>query len=261
MRIISLSPSNTELVFALGLGNQLVATDDSSDYPAEARSLPKIGSDLAIDIEAVVALKPDLVVASLLSPAMERNVQMLREAGLNHVAFETERFTDFLSDLWELGVACKVRERAEHLIAEYNERIKEIVERAIEPQRRRRVYFEWWPEPRFTPGQLSWVTDMIQIAGGDNIFQDIEGATRAVTDEEIVERDPELIFLCWMGEAAKKLSATTLDEVRARKDYAKTEAVKSNFLFTLPEGLFGRPGPRLIDGLDMLVDMIHSTLY
>ncbi len=260
MRIVSLCPSNTEILYALGLGDQVVAVDEYSDYPPEAQKLPKIGTDLNIKIDKIKELKPDLVVASLSVPGMEKNVQMLREAGLNHIVLAPERFTDFLSDIYEVGVACGIKDRALDLIEEYNRRIQQIVDRATEPPVRPRVYFEWWPKPYYTPGALSWITDMIHLVGGENVFRDFDGASKAVSDEEVIERDPELILLCWVGTATKRLPNAP-EEVKKRPGWDKMDAVKNGRIITLSEGLFGRPGPRLIDGLELLLEIMNNMFF
>ena len=258
MRIVSLCPSNTELLFALGLGPQVVGVDEYSDFPLAARGLPKIGTDLTVDIEAVRALKPDLVVASLSVPGMEANVQAIREAGFRHIVLETERFTDFLADLWEIGAACGVEDEATRLVDEYNTRIKTILDHAPALPEAPRIYFELWPTPYISPGRLSWITDILSMAGGMNVFLDIEGGSRPVTDEQVIDADPQAIFLCWQGEKTADMTPEAIAAVAQRPGWKAIDAVQHNRILTVPEGLFGRPGPRLLDALELMIDLISQ---
>lgn len=261
MRIVSLCPSNTELLFELGLQDQIVGVDDYSDYPEAAKKIEKIGDELNVDIKKIKALKPDLVVASMSVPGMEKTVQEIRRAKLNHIVLETERFTDFMADAYEIGCACGAAEKAAELAARWDARLREILSKTQEPPSRPAVYFEWWKEPYYAPGSQSWITDMIHMAGGENIFRDVEGGSKKVSDDEIIERNPEVILVCWVGEQTKLMSPQTPKEIAARKGWNEIDAVKNGRIITLSEPLFGRPGPRLMDGLELLIELFNNYFF
>src|SRR5512146_116863 len=108
MRLVSLCPSNTEILFALGLGEQVVGVDDWSDWPAEVAGLPRVGGDLTSDLDRVAALRPDLVLASLSVPGMERNVEGLGARGLPHLVLNPHSLDEVLGDILAVGEACGV---------------------------------------------------------------------------------------------------------------------------------------------------------
>lgn len=251
MRIVSLCPSNTEIVAALGLTDQLVGVDMWSDYPPSVRDLPDVGSDLHVNIEKVKALKPDLVLASETVPGMERNVQALVEADLPHLVLTPERFTDFLTDVFTVAEACGVGNRGRDLVKVYQARIEELMQMVPELDERPRTVLEWWPKPHVVACGVSWAGDMIEIAGGENVYADIAAASRTVPADDIVARDPQVYLLCWMGTKADKMHP---ERVYERKGWENVAAVADRSVVVVPEPLLGRPGPRLLDGLELLIE-------
>lgn len=129
-RIVSLAPSNTEIVHALGLMEQLVGVDDWSDWPEAVNQLPRVGPDLSVDLDRVAALKPDLVLASLSVPGMERNVEGLRQRGLPHIVLDPKGIAEIWANLRLVGEHCGVPDRAEAVIAGLQERVAVVQRRA-----------------------------------------------------------------------------------------------------------------------------------
>jgi iron complex transport system substrate-binding protein len=253
VRLVSLCPSNTEIVVALGLADQLVGVDDWSDSP-EVAGLPRIGSDLAADVEGIQALRPDLVLASLSVPGMERNVAALRERDIPHIVLDPETLEGTLESILEAGQAMGVPGRAERVVGALRERIAAAAARAVPG--RPALYWEWWPKPLITPGRASWITEMSRLAGGRNVFEDLPVRSRPVTDQEVLSRAPDAVMLCWCGTLQRRQRA---DVVGRRPGWGELAAVRSGRVFTLPERLFGRPGPLLVDGLELLVDLLRGA--
>ncbi len=195
MRLVSLCPSNTEILFALGLGPKVVGVDDWSDWPEEAKALPHVGGDLNADLDRGAALRPDLVLASLSVPGMERNVEGLKERNLPHLVLDPHSLDEVLADVLTVGDACGVRARAEKVVEDAHRRI-EAVRRRRAARRDVRIYWEWWPKPLIAAGRASWVQQMSRIVGARNVFGDTEVASRRVSDAEVIERDPELLMIC-----------------------------------------------------------------
>lgn len=256
-RIVSLAASNTEIVGALGLTERLVGVDDYSDYPPAVRSLPRVGRDLAIDAARVAALRPDLVLASLSVPGMERNLPALRAAGLPLLIVTPRGWTGVWANIREIGAACGVPDRAEQLVAALQERVATIAARLADVQTRPRVYWEWWPRPSITAGGPSWITTMCALAGGQNCFADLPRESAPVTTEEVRARDPEVVVLCWCG--AHK--APDPRRVRERPGWGDISAVRRGALHAVLEPCFGRPGPRLVDGLEQLARLLHPECF
>ncbi len=253
MRLVSLCPSNTEIAIALGCTDQLVGVDDWSDSE-EVAGRPRVGSDLAADMDRIAALQPDLVLASLSVPGMERNVAALRERGLPYIVLDPETLEGTLESIRLAGDAIGVPERAERVIGELRERIEAAVGRAVSGSPS--LYWEWWPKPLITPGRDSWITEMSRLAGGRNAFEDLEARSRPVTDADVLGREPDFVLLCWCGTLQR---VQRVDAVAKRPGWAELGAVRAGRVFTLPERLFGRPGPLLVDGLELLVDLLTGA--
>lgn len=247
MRLVSLCPSNTEILFGLGLGPEVVAVDDWSDWPAEVIDLPRVGPDLHVEIDRVVNARPDLALASLSVPGMERNVAALRDHGIPHLVLDPHSLEDVLADMLTVGEACGASAEAERAVGCARARIDRIRAGAC-GRPRRSVYWEWWPKPLVVAGRRSWVHEMSEIVGCVNVCGDIDAASRPLDPEEIIERDPELLMICWCGTLQRLQDPT---RVTKRAGWDRIRGVRSGAVHCVPEQLFGRPSQRLIEGLEM----------
>ncbi|QKS71246.1 ABC transporter substrate-binding protein [Paenalkalicoccus suaedae] len=247
MRIISLCPSNTEILHAIGVDP--IAVDDYSDYPPDL-DVPKLGPDLSIDLDKVEALEPDLVLASLSVPGMEKNVEGLEERGIPYTIVKNpEQLGEIPSIVREVGemignveeadAAAKEMERVLQLYREMGSEITPID-----------VYFEWWPKPIFTPGKTNWLTEMAELAGARNVFADVEEASVQTTWEEVLARNPQKIIAIWVGTKPAPLSVLE-----------KREEIDGRDILILEEALFCRPSPRLFVGLKKLAYLLHPKTF
>lgn len=252
-RIVSLSASNTEILAALGLTEQLVGVDTWSDYPPAVRALPKVGRELNIDMAAVAALQPDLVAACLSIPGMEGNVARLEAAGLPFVAVESVGLESIFQNIHRLGEATERQEQATALIEQMQQRMAAVQQRAAELTERPRVYWEWYPQPLVAAAGKSWMTRLIAMAGGENIFADRPEESAKVQLDEVLARRPDVILACWCGAR----TPPTAERVAARPGWERATAVRSGRVHVLPEAYFARPGPRLADGLELLAALLH----
>ncbi len=253
MRIVSLAPSVTEILCALGVGDQLVGVDKWSDYPPEVQALPKVGR-IEADLDAVMALRPDLVVACTSVPGMERNVEGLAGRGVALTVAEPTDLASTLQSMRVLGAAVERSIEAETLVAEMQRRIERVAD-AVNRAPSVSVYWEWWPKPLSTAAGRSWMQGLIEIAGGRNIFGDVDKASIRPDERDVMARDPETIFVCWCG--AKK--PPDLEQIRSRPGWQGVRAIVDDRVFAMPEGLFARPGPRLIEGLDRLAMVLRGV--
>jgi len=262
-RIISLCPSNTELICALGLGDLLVGIDNYSDFPAErVAQLPRLGPDLDIDIEAVLALRPDLVVSSLSVPGMEKVVDGIQRSGLNQVVLSPHNFADIYADLQSLAEVVPesllLADGPRSVIDALQSRVEHVeawTRTHIPPANRPKLYWEWWPHPVFSPGRRNWLTELSRLAGAVNIFEDVD--EDAVQDDgaRVCAANPDWFLAAWTGIPQHKVP---LQKIFARGDaWKNTTAFRKQRVLILSEGLFCRPSPRLVDGLEQLVGLLH----
>lgn len=253
-RIVSVCPSNTEILWALGLGDRVVAVDDCSDWPPEALERPKVGLDLHIDADKVRAMAPDLVLASLSVPGMETVVHNLVARKLPVLVLNAKRLGEIWDDIALVGERTgRVREATE-LAHALKKRVAAVRERC-EGLPRLRLYLEWWPRPLIAPARNSWFNDMAGAVGGENIFEDKPGESAKVEEREVFERDPDHMLLCWQGTLQRKQDPA---RVRARPGWERLRAVREGRVAGLEEGLFGRPGPRVVEGVEALERVVRG---
>ncbi len=258
MRLISICPSNTELVAYLGLTDRLVGVDDFSDWPLTVKDLPQLGPDLSIDMDALEALQPDLVLASLSVPGMEKNIEALQARNIPHIIFNANSLDEIAQDLRTLGIACGVEERAKKISVEYLQCVEHLRSVAQTLPKKPTIYWEWWPNPIFTPGRTNWLTEISAIAGGQNIFQDVELASVQTDWADVVSRNPSYIMMAWVGVAFERIQPANL----LKRSYAQElQAVKLKQLYVMEEWLYCRPSPRLLDGALKLAKLLHPKEY
>ena len=258
MRVVSLACSNTEIVCALGCADLLVGIDDHSDHPAEiVGRLPRLGPDLAPDVDRVAALAPDLVLASLTVPGHERVIERLEEAGVPYLAPEPESLADVLRDILEIGDRLGVAARARDVVTD--------LRRALEPEPSAdsarlapapSILVEWWPKPVIAPGRRSWVHDLIERAGGANPLGGEEVKSRPLTDDEVRALAPDAIVLSWCGVPFEKYRP---DVVYDNPAWRGLDALARRQVHCIPEAFLGRPSPRLVDGLAALRKVVAAA--
>jgi iron complex transport system substrate-binding protein len=251
VRIVSHTCSNTEIVCALGGADMLVGVDDHSDYPVEVvRNLPRIGPDLFVDVERVKELKPDLVISSLTVPGHEKIIESLMVAKVPLLVVEPTSLEDVYGDIQRIASALGVEGRGRDLVMKMRAQAADI---ATLPVSRPSILVEWWPKPVIVPGKRSWVSDMIAAVGGKNPWSDRDCKSTPVTNEEVIDAAPDAVVLSWCGIQSEKVRP---EIVRRRETWHRLSAVANDHIYCIPEALMGRPGPRLIEGMRALRDIV-----
>jgi iron complex transport system substrate-binding protein len=251
-RIVSIAPSNTEILHALGLGRRIVGVDSWSDYPPRVLRLPRLGSDLRVDVARVAALEPDLVVASLHVPGMQDNLPAFERAGLAYLALGGRGLDGVWQDMRIIGRYLGRARRAEDLINTTRARLARVAERSASRTPRPRVHWEWSAHP-VVAARRSWITELLDLAGADNLYADLDVESVRITPAEAIARQPDVIVACWCG--ARKLP--TRERILGRPGWQDTPAVRAGQVAVFAEDLFGRPGPRLADGLEKLAALLE----
>ncbi|MCM3764710.1 cobalamin-binding protein [Neobacillus niacini] len=255
MRVISLCPSNTEIVEYLGLTHLLVGVDDFSDWPTAIRDLPKLGPDLSIKMDLVEQLEPDIVLASLSVPGMEKNVEALQERGIPHIVLNPQSLEDIEQDLIRTAEVLGVPESGVKAAQEFRSRLERVKELSNNRGHHPKLYWEWWPKPIFTPGKINWLTEISTAAGAVNVFADVDLASVQTDWEDVLRRKPDYICLAWVGVRKNKVQKST---VTKRQGYDQLGYPSDNQILILEEELYCRPSPRLLDGLEKLYGLIHD---
>jgi iron complex transport system substrate-binding protein len=254
VRIVSLTCSNTEILCALGHRHELVGVDDHSDFPAEVvAALPRVGPDLDIDVAAVAALEPDLVLASLTVPGHERVVARLEQAGLPFLAPEPIGLDDVLANVREIAGALGDTAAGERVVAEMESALQPLARPPAAPPS---ILVEWWPKPVIAPGRSSWVHDLIERAGARNPLGGEAVKSRPLEDREVAELAPDAFVLSWCGVAPDKVRE---DVVYRNPAWRDLEALRRRRVFRIPEAHLGRPSPRLVDGYRSLCAVVAAV--
>jgi len=249
-RIVSLSPHITENLFAIGAGNRVVGTVEFSNYPEEAKKIRQIGSYEKIDLEAVAALRPDLVVAWE-SGNIASHVAKLKAIGLNVVVTEARRIEDVPADLERLGALSGAGTGARAAAAKFRDRLAALRAR-YEGRPTVRVFYQVWNQPLMTVGGGQIISDAIRLCGGENVFAALKPMAAAVTVEAVLAADPEAIVASGMGDARPEW----LDEWRRWP--ALSAVARDNLFFVHPDHL-QRHTPRILDGIERLCQHLETA--
>lgn len=253
MRVVSHTCSNTEIVCALGCAAYLVGVDQDSDFPAEVVGpLPKLGRDLSLDIPAVKALHPDLVLSSQTLPGHETLVAQLQAENLPTLVCEPLSLDDVYADIRRIAQALDVASRGEALIAEMQQAMPAVPVVSDAPK----VLVEWWPKPVIAPTRDSWATDLIERAGGCNPWRDVAGKSVPLTDAQVLSAAPDIVVMAWCGVPLHNYRS---EIVRRRAGWEEVPAVRHDRIHAITEAWLGRPGPRLVEGYRALRELIGAA--
>ncbi|MFA9558468.1 cobalamin-binding protein [Evansella sp. AB-rgal1] len=259
MKLVSICPSNTELLAYLGLTSSLVGVDDFSDWPEEVNKLPRLGPDLNINMDKVEELQPDLVIASLSVPGMERNIEELKKRNIPYIIVpKPKTLTEVGDSLLFLGEATNKFDEAKVVHERYNsilEQYRSLSKQVTDPKT---LYWEWWAKPIFTPGANNWLTEISKLAGGINIFEDNSEASVKTDWDDVRNRNPDIICVVWVGVQKDKVNPKV---ILRRPNWESMNAIKNNRLYILDEPLFCRPSPRLLLGLNKIGSLLHPNVY
>jgi iron complex transport system substrate-binding protein len=256
-RIVSLSPSNTEILDALGLVDRIVGVTDVCDYPPEVKNKTRIGGYSAISIEKVAAARPDLVVASDLTP--KETVSRLRDIGLAVVVVAPRNIDHMIRDIRMVGTLTGTESRAEVLAARLSDRIAAVLP-CPSASGRPTVAHVVWNKPLYVSGNDTLQNDVILHAGGVNIFAGQSG-WGTVSLEEFLMKNPDIIIVSGGGGMDSSTRDVILEEFMTNPQYASLSAVKNHHVYSVNADLISRPAPRIVDAVEQVARFIHPECF
>ena len=254
-RIVSHVPSITETLFALGLGERVVGVSDYCDYPEEAKLKPSVGDYFNPSIERIVALEPDLV----LTDGHSESIKGLEALGITFFAIDPQDIDGILEDIELLGKITGVERKAKALVSDMNGSLAQVVSH-VENAPKVRVFYVFDATDLnnpWTAGPGSFVDSLITMAGGENIAAQAQGAWVQFSIEQLVSSDPEIIMI----DASMGTAVVSEEELRAHPAWQGVTAVKQDRIYTIDGDLVNRSGPRIIQGLEEMAEIIHPELF
>ena len=257
-RIVSLAPSLTEILFAVGAGSQVVGRDSFANFPESVKTLPDIGgSNNAYNYEAITSLTPDLVLATEINTVDQ--VDALEKLGMKVVYLSNPvTLEDTYKLIADVGLLTGHSADAATLNASLQKRVEAVAQKISQAMSQPVVFYELDgtdPAKPWTPGPGTFLDQLITLAGGKNAGSMMPEAWGQLSLENLLVQNPEFIFL------GDSIYGTTPADVAARVGWADIQAVKDGKVYPFNDDLVSRPGPRLVDGLEELAKLIHPELF
>ncbi|MFC5299736.1 cobalamin-binding protein [Azospira restricta] len=249
-RIVSLAPHMTETLFAAGAGAQVVGTVDYSDYPEAAKKIQRVGGYSRLDLEAIAALKPDLVVGWQSGNAAA-HLEKLKGLGYTIYVSQPNRIEDVASEIERLGTLAGTGAVAHAEAERFRERLAAL-RAQFGGKATVRTFYQIWKQPLMTVGKNQIISDAIRLCSGDNVFGTLEQMAPTVTVEAVIAANPETIIASGMGDSRPEW----LDDW---KKWTSIDAVKRDNLFFVPPELIQRHTPRLLEGTEKLCRHLETV--
>ncbi len=257
-RIISLAPSITETLYAIGAGDQVVGRTDYDNFPEAVLDLPSVGgfSTDSMSIETIISLEPDLVIGG--SALQGEVATALNESGIPSVIFEQNSVQEIMDLMLLLGEATGNQEDAANAVAEIEARVSKVasVIETIPEEERVTVFYEVWHEPLMTTTNQTFIGELINLAGGNNIFADLEETYPSVSAETIIEGNPDVI----LGPSSHGDQLTT-EMIAAREGWSGMSAVTNENIHIIQGDIISRAGPRVVDALEAIAAALYPDYF
>jgi iron complex transport system substrate-binding protein len=279
-RIVSLSPSSTEILFAVGAGSKVVGVTDYCNYPHDLKAriaadeLTRVGGYWSPSVETIVALKPDLVLVSTAKCNVKPNeckvncsrrceittevATQLRSLGLKVLTLAPHSMNDVLDNILLVGRASGNAAEASKLVENLRQRIDTVVTKSKAVSHRPKVYFEVWNNPYVSVSSGTWIGNLINLAGGANIFGEAVSEWPIIRSEDIIQRNPDMMVFPVIPGVPRFWGS--FEDVKKRPGWKSMSAVRNGSLYEVPRDLISRPGPRLVEALEKLAKIIQSRV-
>lgn len=249
-RIAALSPGATELAFASGAGERVVAAVEYSDYPPEALKIPRVGSHNRLDLERLLALTPDLVIGWVTGNPAEQ-LERLEALGMAVFYIEPRTFDEISATIEQLARFADTREVGEAEAERFRREMATLAERHAQAEPVS-VFYQVWDQPLMTINDRHWIGQVIALCGGTNVFGELERLAPRLDEEALLAANPEVILAGGRGEANR-------DWLAHWRAYPLLTAVAQDNLFFVPPSLIQRPTPRLLEGTGVVCERLDQA--
>jgi iron complex transport system substrate-binding protein len=276
-RIVSLSPSNTEILFAVGAGNRVVGVTDDCDYPEQllvqlkTKKTITVGGYWNTSVDTIASLKPDLILVSSHACTVKTDycktgcsrrceeatkvAKKLERLGFNVLTLSPHSLDDVLEHILLVGKATGNLAEARVLVASLEQRVDAATANLNCGSELPKVYFEVWNSPYISVNSKTWIGNVISLAGGKNVFEDSITEWPIIQPQEIVKRNPDVMVFPVISRVPRFWGS--FETVTKRKGWQNITAIQNGRLYEVPRDYISRPGPRLVDALELLVPMVN----
>jgi iron complex transport system substrate-binding protein len=255
-KIVSVSPAETESLFALGLDEQIVGVSDYDDYPEAATAKPKMGGITKPNEESIIAAEADIVFTGI--SMSEDAVKKLRDLGITIFKTNPKSVDDVMTNIETFGKITDHQEKAQEIITQMKQDVADVTEavKAVKPEEKKKVYVEF--SPGWTVGKGEFMDELITLAGGTNIASDKDGWYE-INEENVIASNPDVIL--YANDVIDENSKTLDQIIKARSGWDQITAVKNDAVIGLDANLLSRPGPRVTQGLKEVAKAIYPDLF
>ncbi|NWN91972.1 cobalamin-binding protein [Marinobacter adhaerens] len=249
-RIVALSPGASELLFSAGAGDSVVAVVAHSDYPPAAKKLPSVGNHTRIDLEALLAFKPDLVI-TWATGNPKRQIELLQELGLPLFAIEPRTFDGVSSAIERLSILAGTETEGFAKAKHFRSGIAELSEQYLNTEPIS-VFYQVWEQPLMTINSEHLIGKVLQLCGGENVFGNMPRLVPRISAEAVIQADPQVIITA-------SADGVRNDQLDHWKNYSGLSAVKKNNLFFVPASPISRPTPRLLEASVLICEQLDAA--
>ncbi|MFF5995706.1 cobalamin-binding protein [Lysinibacillus sp. KU-BSD001] len=252
--IVSLQPSNTEILFALGVGDKIIGATDYDNYPEAAQDIERVSDSYTFNAERIIEMNPDVVIAYTIGD--EAQVEQLEAAGVKvFVISSATSFEDVYGDIEQLGDVVGQATVADEVVEDIKVKISEVQEKTADVAKSK-IYFEIAPSPDiWTTGSKTFQQEILDAAGVENIFADQQKDWFSVSAEDIIARNPEQIF------TTVYYTEDPVAEIKARASWDQIQAVQNDLVFKIDADITGRPGPRIGEAVELVAKTAYPELF
>ena len=258
-RLVSLAPSNTELLFALGLGDRLVGVTNACNFPLKAKEFEVVAGYSTLNLEKIVEVAPDLVVA-IRGNDLE-GIKGLEHLGIKVFSLDIQTVDQMLLAILRLGILTGSEQTAEKLRGDLQGRINEVRERILPLAARPKIMWGGWSETVYTAGKGTMIDDLFRLAGGVNVGREAMGAWPQVGLETIIAWEPEVIVTTYLpdaeGQTPEQVIASEVARLKQTDGWRALPAVQQERIYFVEGDWLLRPGPRLVNALERIASLLH----
>ncbi|MDN3437844.1 ABC transporter substrate-binding protein [Planococcus sp. APC 3900] len=252
--VVSLIPSNTEILYEIGAGEKIIGATDYDNYPAEAAEVERVSDSVVFNAERIIELDPDVVIGY--STGGPTGYEELEAAGIQVFVIESaESFEDVYGDIEQISTVMGLEDKGEAVIGSIQQQIEEVQEKVSDVEEKRQLYVEISPSPEiYTTGQKTFQQEILDHANVENLFGDLEGWPQ-ISEEEVIQRNPEIIA------TTVSYTENPVEEIKAREGWNSIEAVQNDQVFFLDSDITSRPGPRIGDAVELVAKTVYPEAF